>query len=231
MSNDIDNLNELADVEVGYQGEDYEPSTAFAQPPPAGEYTFMRVADQESDYKDGAGKTEKGTAFFWSNFKVQVQGGQYDGRTAFFGVNTFTFDRKNSSADDFIRASKSPKRPRTIAEYKRDLPTIVGPFNAVTSWEWNCRDCQLTFLKGYIGAKAPKKYTGPKFEVKLTETKNSKGQAVKVAHHIQQCPQCEQQVGARMVAQRFVVPTAATGKVATVSKPAVVVEGLAPAAG
>jgi hypothetical protein len=221
---DISQLGDIADAPVGYQGEDYEPSSAFAPPPTPGEYTFTRVNEEEGDFKDGAGKTSEDSKtpnvpFYWANFKVAVSGGRFEGRTGFFGVNTFTFDRKNSTADDYIRAAGSPLRPRTIREYARDIPKVAGPFRAAVNWEWRCRDCEETFLVGAFSPKRPRKYQGPKMTPKMVEVKDSEGKVTgRIAHHVQNCPGCGQECGASMVVKRFVVPTGANG----VAGPAIV---------
>jgi hypothetical protein len=226
MSDDITALANLDDVETGSKEGEYEPPSEFARPPIAGEYTLVKVFEKDEDFKSGRSIYE-GQGFAWFNFKAQIQGGDADGKIVFGGANTMKSNFRNgTTAEDLIRAHRSSARPTTIAAFEETIGRsdlrktlksdklgplpgkLSGPFNAKLDWEWRCKDCQETFLKGFRNPKSPKKYKGA--PVKVNKLKDGS------VDHVQVCPGCSQKVGANLIIKSYVVPTTASnGTVAT----------------
>lgn len=200
----IDNLNELPDT-GGDEWGNYQPPSDFSRPPEPAVYTFMRVTDEDT-WKQGIFKND-GVEVAWFNFRATVSGGEHDGRLAFGGCNTMISKfRAGTTVQDFVFSAGAAVRPRSselVALVKADKQTpleqIIGPFKARTNWEWRCRDCEETFLRGFKKPRSPKKYTGPKPLVR----KEADG---KTTSHEQSCPLCQTLVGATFVMTSFVVP-------------------------
>lgn len=210
----------LDDVQTGSGGDDYQPPSEFVRPPDAATFVFMRQQDTDNDFKKGR-SVYNDAGFAWFNFKTVIQGGPFDGRIVFAGCNTLVSAyRHGSSADDFLRASKSTLRPTTVKTYEDAVEKTFGPFMASVNWEWRCRTCEETFLKGAKNPKAPKKYEGPKPIVAKRQDKT--------VDHVQVCPQCKADVGAQATIATFIVPRA-DQKSAVVTAPAP--QNLPPAAG
>lgn len=202
MTTAINNLAELDDVVVTGGGEDYEAPRDTSAPPPAAQYTFMRIDEQEGDTRQGRTVAKNGQGMAWWQFKLAIQGGPFDGRLVFDGCNTYVGDfRPSSSAADYLRASKSPARPTTIKTYEEAIARTFGPFNAVTDWEWRCKDCEDTFLVGAKNPKKAKKYSG-----KVGPIARTKDGAV---DYEQPCPDCGVKVAAQSKIKRFVVTSSA----------------------
>lgn len=227
MSDDFENI-----TTDNREWDDYEPPSEFRQPPTAGKYSLMR--DTESEFKAGVADSEKVGTFVWYNFRSKIQGGDFDGFTVFGGCNTMTSTfRKGTTVQDYIRSAKSPIRPTSaqlLDEAKKQaksenksyiLESVSGPFTAKLDWEWRCKDCEETFLKGSKNPKSPKKYTGPKVKA-IAKAKDG------TTSHIQQCPGCKTNVGANAVIVSFIVPEV-QGQTQTV--PGLSAEDLAPVAG
>lgn len=200
----IEELGNIDDIETGVGQGDYEPPSDNVKPPPAQVYTFLRVDANDDDYSAERKLDKQGKPFIFARFRAQIQGGDHDGRMVFPMINTMVSSfRPGSSADDYLRACRSPERPTTIKGYEQALAKTFGPFNAKTTWEWRCRDCETTFLRGAKNPKPPKKYEGPKVIVK----KNADGS---IPWEIA-CPECHQTVGAQLVITDFVVPRSNNG--------------------
>lgn len=224
MSDDFENITN--------EWDSYEPPSQFRRPPNAGVYTLMR--DAASDFKAGVAKSDKVGTFVWYNFRSNIQGGDFDGFTVFGGCNTMvsTF-RAGTTVQDYIKSSRSAIRPTSaellkeaIAQDAQDnksyvLEQVAGPFTAKLDWEFRCKDCEDTFLKGQAKPKSPKRYTGPK--PVISKTKDG------LTNHIQKCPSCQAEVGANAVIVSFIVKDASA--TATAKAPIVDVGELAPAAG
>lgn len=220
----IDSISELPE-EWG----SYEPPSDFSSPPPAVEYTFMRSTETDH-FKSGSFTMDDGTEAAWYNFRGLIQGGEFDGRVAFGGCNTLISKfRKGTTTQDFILAAGAKIRPTSaqlLAEVKAEKPSsllsIVGPFKALTNWEWRCSGCEETFLKGAKNPKSPKKYQGPKVQI-----------AAKIDGHTnpeQPCPLCGAKVMATLIISKFLVPKTA-GTTATRPTLATAPSGMAPSAG
>ncbi len=218
----IDKLNELDDQVTGSNWDEYEAPSESSGPPESGVYTFMRVEEQEQDFKQGRSVMKDGVPFAWFNFKMQIQGGPADGRIAFGGCNTITSQfRKASSAADYIKACKNPARPNTFKEYETTIRNTFGPFNALMTWEWRCKDCEETFFKGQRNPKVPKRYAG---DVKPVVARDAKGNV----SPYQKCPICSTSVTANLVIVKFIVTAEAS---VAAPKAPVAPAAMAPAAG
>lgn len=203
-------MSELDDIATGVGDGEYEAPSQFVRPPDAGEYTFMRVVeDEERDFKFGrfTTKGDNPQSAAWYNIKAVIQGGPFDGRYVSGGFNTLVSSYRNgTTADDFVRSAKASARPKTFKEWDLAIPTIFGPFKAVIDWEWTCMDCTddndkpIVFLKGMRGPKKPKKYDG----VRVKVTKNPDG----TTPHVVECPECHKEIGARAQIKTYVVSSA-----------------------
>jgi hypothetical protein len=205
-----DNFEEITNDQSEW--DNYEAPSEFRRPPIAGTYTLMR--DQEGGFKAGVAVSAKVGTFVWYNFRSKVQGGDNDGSIVFGGCNTMVSSFRNgTTVQDYIRSAKSSIRP-TSAELLKEakaqedednksyiLETVAGPFTAKLDWEFRCKECELTFLKGYKNPKSPKKYDGVKVK-SIAKLKDG------TTNHIQVCPNCNANVGANANIVTFVVSQA-----------------------
>lgn len=211
--------------EIGGDFEGYEPPSEFVRPPNAGKYTLARVTEGENIFKAGTFEISKGEhkgdEHAWANFKASViadanGSDEFAGRTLYVGVNTMKgFSRPYSSVQDYLLAAQAPieilreaTRENLISEAKANaesfpdnnpylLEQVTGPFQAKLSWEFRCKDCEVTFLKGQKNPKAPKNFDGPKPTVKKDKTG--------ATDYVQKCPLCDAKVGAQAVVVGFIV--------------------------
>ena len=147
MASNLNNLN--LDMEVGAAFDEYEkPSNTF-RPPEPGEYTFLRSTEHELLWlptKDGD---------IWTNVRYMIQGGPSNNRTVFDTLSTFVGKfRKASSVQDYLAACgydipPANGRRYTVQEIQDAVAQTFGPFEAYTTWQAYCPDCDKTVIRSH----------------------------------------------------------------------------------
>ncbi len=193
-------------------------SSGRRETPVPGVYTLARVKDRPiSKYtfpypKNGNPDQRHNHAGY--NFTAEIIGGPAAGSYVKVGINTMVFraDEAMSIAQyiaatgiDLVISGQALLDDCSVRDNGFSLiDQVVGPFKAITTWEFSCRSCQEgTFLKGHRKPTVTKKFAG-KETVALTDGNVSEEQT---------CPTCEQTVTAQHVVSKFIEPpkTASNG--------------------
>ena len=225
MSTTEQTISTIATAPDAWAG--YVPPSDISRPPNPGLYTFQRLLQEDYDYTKGR-FTYEGVEYAYYNFRAAIQGGEFNGRTAFGGCNTMTGKyRAGATIQDFILSAGSALRP-ALADLNacdKAMDIVLGPFQAKCDWEWRDKDEKQTFLAGGKTPKVPKKYDGPKFSVPKVDKETG------LVNHIQKSPFTGQDVGANLIIKYFVVPVVGGGSVIVKPQVTVATGAMAPAAG